>query len=455
MKRLQYFLLRRLTGLDWLLRQRLTPAGRLMAGTAFAAAIAGVDTHQTLTYQAFTFLASTLLVSAVLALALGLGRGARLEARRSLPRYATAGEPLAYAIEVRNTATRMLAALEVRERCADPRPTYAEFADAPASVDPRAAGRNWFDRKGGYFRWRALIERRLPRSNRRRHAGRAAAGRTRRGARAPGAAPARGLALAAVEFARADLLGLVRGVRHVNLADKLVVLPRRYRLPRLLLPAQRVLQPGGHALAASVGDSEEFLSLREYRAGDSLRRIHWKSFARTGAPVVKEFEAEFFERHALVLDTALPAHAASEDAFEDAVSVAASFVYTIDTQECLLDLVFVAGEPECHTAGRGEGSNAHLLEVLAGVQPSNQDAFARLARELLAMRGTLSSAILVLLAWDAPRRELLAALQASGLAVRVLLICAPGQNPEQSSEPDASLGVLHSDRIEAGLAALA
>ena len=74
MKRLQYFLLRRLTGLDWLLRRRLTPAGRLMAGTAFAAAIAGVDTHQTLTYQAFTFLAATLLVSAVLALALRFAR---------------------------------------------------------------------------------------------------------------------------------------------------------------------------------------------------------------------------------------------------------------------------------------------------------------------------------------------------------------------------------------------
>jgi len=455
MKRLQYFLLRRLTGLDWLLRRRLTPAGRLVAGTAFAAAIAGVDTHQTLTYQAFTFLAATLLVSAVLALALGLGRGARLEARRSLPRYATAGEPLAYAIEVRNTGSRMLADLEVRERCADPRPTYAEFADAPASVDPRAAGRNWFDRKGGYFRWRALIERRLPRST---EGGTLAAlppgGRAE--VRARLVPRRRGvLALAAVEFARADLLGLVRGVRRLSLADKLVVLPRRYRLPRLLLPAQRVLQPGGHALAASVGDSEEFLSLREYRAGDSLRRIHWKSFARTGTPVVKEFEAEFFERHALVLDTALPAHAASEDAFEDAVSVAASFVYTIDTQECLLDLVFVAGEPECHTAGRGEGSNAHLLEVLAGVQPSTEDAFARLARELLAMRGTLSSAILVLLAWDAPRRELLAALQASGLAVRVLLICAPGQIPEQTSEPDAGLGVLHPGRIEAGLAALA
>ena len=42
---------------------------------------------------------------------------------------------LAYAIEVRNTGPRMLADLEVRERCADPRPTYAEFADDPRFSD--------------------------------------------------------------------------------------------------------------------------------------------------------------------------------------------------------------------------------------------------------------------------------------------------------------------------------
>ena len=44
-------------------------------------------------------------------------------------------------------------------------------------------------------------------------------------------------------------------------------------------------------------------SLRDYRPGDPLQRVHWKSFARTGRPVVKEYQDEFFERHALVLDT--------------------------------------------------------------------------------------------------------------------------------------------------------
>src|SRR4051812_24258717 len=138
------------------------------------------------------------------------------------------------------------------------------------------------------------------------------------------------LMFASVDLVRPDPFGLAYGRIRKPLPERIVVLPRRYRLPPVLLPAQRLLQPGGHALASSIGDSEEFLSLREYRPGDSLRRVHWKSFARTGEPVVKEYESEFFERHALVLDTS---SGGDSPAFEEAVSIAASFVYTIDTQE--------------------------------------------------------------------------------------------------------------------------
>ena len=56
-------------------------------------------------------------------------------------------------------------------------------------------------------------------------------------------------------------------------------------------------------MASSVGESEEFVSLRDYRRGDPMRHIHWKSWAKTGKPIVKEFQDEFFVRHALILDT--------------------------------------------------------------------------------------------------------------------------------------------------------
>ncbi len=435
MRRLHYTLLRLVSVVDRSVRERLTGAGKLAAISAFMAAIVGLDTHQSLASQVFALLAAMLAVSLLLSFAFR----ARVAVRRSLPRFATAGEELGYRISVSNAGRRPLADLEVREHFADARPSFAEFR---RGRDPRDAQRNWVDRKGGYFRWRHLIERKLPERARGGPLALMPAGGN--GVVHASLVPRRRgvLSFAGVDLVRPDVFGLAYGRVRTAIADKLVVLPKRYRLPQVLLPAQRLLQPGGHALASSIGDSEEFLSLREYRPGDSLRRVHWKSFARTGEPVVKEFETEFFERHALVLDTGA---AGETDAFEEAISIAASFVYTIDTQESLLDLVFVAGEPECHTAGRGEASNVHLLEILAGLEPTQPTEFEPLAREILAMRGSLSSAVFVLLAWDEPRRKLVADLTASGLGVRVLLVT--------DSPPADAQGVLvlQPGHIEAGL----
>ena len=67
------------------------------------------------------------------------------------------------------------------------------------------------------------------------------------------------------------------------------------------------------------------------------------------------------------------------------------------------------------------------------------------------MRGTLSSAIFVLLAWDEPRKNLAAALGAVGLGVRVLLVCDPSNQPADVE----GILVLHPGKIEEGLAKLA
>lgn len=439
MRRLHYTLLRFVTWFDRAVREKLTGAGKLAAVSAFMAAIVGLDTHQSLASQVFALLAALLVLSALLSLMFH----PRAQVRRNLPRFATAGEELSYRIQVANAAANPLADVEVRERFANVRPTFEEFRRAR---DPRDAQRNWVDRKGGYFRWRHLVERRLPERSKGGHLSLMPAG-SQSEVRASLVPRRRGvLTFAGIDLVRPDVFGLAYGRTRLPLADRLVVLPKRYRLPKVLLPAQRLLQPGGHALASSIGDSEEFLSLREYRPGDSLRRVHWKSFARTGEPVVKEYETEFFERHALVLDTGAQSET---EAFEEAVSIAASFIYTIDTQECLLDLVFVAGEPECHTAGRGEASNVHLLEVLAGLGPSRPEDFDQLAREVVAKRSSLSSAVFVLLAWDEPRRKLVSSLTASGLGVRVLLVT---DTPPADTE---GLLVLQPGKIEAGLLKLA
>ena len=148
--------------------------------------------------------------------------------------------------------------------------------------------------------------------------------------------------------------------------------------------------------------------------------MHWKSYARTGRPVVKEYQDEFFERHALVLDTG--SSRGEDAAFEEAVALAASFVYTIDTQDCLLDLMFVGGEVRAYTAGRGQMRAEHMLEALAGVGPSAPGDFAALAGAVLGRRATLSSVIAIFVEWNEARAHFVAQLRSEGFDVRALLV---------------------------------
>ena len=442
MRRFVYASLRVLSTMQHVARERLTVAGRLALGAAAAAAVAGVDTNQTLTYQAFTLLVALLAV----AFAASLAFRARVGVERELPRYATAGEPFSYRVSVTNHGARPLAGATLAESFADPRPAFAAWR---AAREPGERRRNWFDRNAGYFRWRWLIERKLPRT-----AGEAALPTLAPGARETvrlSMTPRRRgrIELGGVAVGRADPLGLARGIARVALPARVIALPRRYRIPPLALPGTRRFQPGGVSLAASIGDSEEFIGLREYRPGDPLQRVHWKSFARTGRPIVKEYRDEFFQRHALVLDTG---SADGEDAaFEEAVALAASFVHTVDTRECLLDLLFVGAAPHCYTAGRGQLQADHMLEILAGVGASAPDSIEALARSVLARRGALSSCIAIVLAWDAPRRRLLEALAGGGSELRALLVCVPEHAP---ADAPAWLHVLHPGAVEAGLAQL-
>jgi len=424
------------------IRRRFTTAGLLALGAAAAAAVVGLDTNRNLAYQAFTFLAALLAV----AMAASLSFRGRFSVRRFVPRFATVGEPLAYRIVIRNETARVQAGLTLMDETADPRPAFEELLRAR---EPGEERRNWFDRTIGYPRWMWLIGR-----NRRARISEvpvpALSPRGDGEARVEIVPLRRGpLRLVAVTLGRSDPLGLFRARVTVPAPQSVLVLPRRYPVAALALPGPRKYQQGGVALAASVGDSEEFVALRDYRPGDPVRRIHWKSWARAGRPVVKEFQDEFFVRHALVLDT----FAAPEDSarFEEAVSVAASFACAAPTQDALLDLMFVGAEAYCFTAGRGLAHTDRMLEILACVEPATGLSFRALRDAVMERHASLSGCICVLLGWDDERRDLVGRLGALGVPALVLVIGDGAGAPERETDGAAAVHWLQVGRIAEGL----
>ena len=88
-----------------------------------------------------------------------------------------------------------------------------------------------------------------------------------------------------------DPFGLFRSPRRIGATDRLLVYPMTVELNRVELPvgflsggdAQRQLT---HQITTNAS------SIRDYVPGDSINRIHWRSTARTGDIMVKEFELD-------------------------------------------------------------------------------------------------------------------------------------------------------------------
>ncbi|MBI5622902.1 MAG: DUF58 domain-containing protein [Elusimicrobia bacterium] len=420
--------------------QRFTPAGRLGLAGVVLSAVAGFDTNASMAYQAFCFLTALLCLSALAA----LFRRPSFSVERSLPRFGTAGSPLPYTLLVRNKGSASLQGLTLREETADPRPSLEEFVGAKPTEKVLPLG----DRIWGWARWRRLVAERAIASVADVALPEIPPGGTCR-AQATIVPMRRGrFKLSAVTVARPDPAGLVLSRARQATSGLVMILPKRYPVPQVALPGRRRYQQGGVALSSSIGESQEFMSLRDYRPGDPLRRIHWRSWAKTGRPIVRECQDEYFVRHGLILDTFLDGY--DPQAFEEAVSVAASFACSILTQESLLDLLFVGDEAYCFTAGRGLAGSGRMLEILASVEPCRSKGFATLRHSVLRRHQSLSGVICVLLAWDAERRELIQGLRATGVPVQPLVVCKPGTGPG----PEQGAHVLEVGRIAEGLASL-
>lgn len=413
-KRYLYLNYRAFSALKFWLRRRVTVAGWIMLGATLASAALGADTNASLAYQTFTFLFLLILSSAFLARWSGCKT---ISAKRILPKFGSAGESFSYSLVLRNHSRRVQKSLNVIEVMTDPRPTFKEFASTP---EPGEEKRNWLDRTYNYYRWNWLISQNV-RAHSEEHALPDLPAGTEQNFRTTLMPLRRGmLRFSGVAVTAPDPFGLFRSLRKISVAQSLLILPKRYPMSAFELPGTTKYQQGGVSMAASIGESEEFVSLREYRPGDPLRRIHWKSFAKIGKPIVKEFQDEFFVRHALILDTFSPL--ASSEIFEVAVSVAASLAYTIQNQDSLLDLMFVGPQAYCFTTGRGIAHTEQMLEILASVQVCREKSFKSLELLVLEHARQISGCICVFLEWDDTRKNFVKLLKTQGTPLLVFVV---------------------------------
>jgi len=124
-----------------------------------------------------------------------------------------------------------------------------------------------------------------------------------------------------VRTIRADPIGLVRRELVWTEATELFVHPRTIAIPSTSTGFVHDLE--GSATRDLTNSDVSFHALREYQPGDERRYIHWKSTAKTGTYMVRQFE-ETRRSHIVIAQSLARADYANEDEFEMAVSVTAS-----------------------------------------------------------------------------------------------------------------------------------
>lgn len=195
-----------------------------------------------------------------------------------------------------------------------------------------------------------------------------------------------------------DPFGIVRLGRRVPSTSEVLVYPQTVDLPDFKLPGADL--PGGQATRArTLNVSPNVATVREYAPGDSMNRIHWRSTARTGRLIVKDFELDpsadvylvlDMQERAVVRDTRAPAHTIEEiderilgpwwtrtprarpdlsallDSTEElAVTATASLARTLLSQNRVVGMVAWGQHHEVLPAERGGRQLLKILEALA------------------------------------------------------------------------------------------
>ena len=184
-----------------------------------------------------------------------------------------------------------------------------------------------------------------------------------------------------------DPFGMCELTRSFTSRDALIVTPVVEPLPIVHLGGEWA--GSGESRARSVSAAgEDDVATREYRHGDDLRRVHWRSTAKQGELMVRREEQPWQSRCTLLLDTRSIAHRGEgmASSFEWAVSAAASIGVHLSRRGYAVRLVLDTGATiasASHDPGFGIGQfEGALLDALAVVQPSGVDTMRTAAESL-------------------------------------------------------------------------
>jgi len=175
----------------------------------------------------------------------------------------------------------------------------------------------------------------------------------------------------------ADLIGMFSFRRQLGEADELVVHPTPERLPSVWLSVASLRAPQ-RPRRRFRGEGTEFYGTRPFVPGDDLRRVDWKSTARRGQLIVREYERAEATDATIVMDLERAVHHGEGDdaTIERAVKLAASVAAQMLERGSSVGLIAMGASELSVPPSADPRQRVRLLDALARVQPDGRAALA-------------------------------------------------------------------------------
>jgi hypothetical protein len=177
-----------------------------------------------------------------------------------------------------------------------------------------------------------------------------------------------------------DPFGLTTRLADIGASSEILVRPRVERLAGRRVHGFGTGSEGEVPFMVAL-HGEDDASVREYRDGDDLRRVHWRATAHTGELMVRQEDRPARRRAVIVLDPRATAHSAPgpTSTFEWAVSAVASLLAHLETIDCAAHAV-TTGTVRLERSSEPISAEAGI-DLLAEEQPGTDDDLDELVRE--------------------------------------------------------------------------
>lgn len=219
-----------------------------------------------------------------------------------------------------------------------------------------------------------------------------------------------------------DPLGIFTISRRANQSRSIVVHPKGLSLQDLKVLKGRSAGWLLDTASGRRGEDDGFFGTREYRFGDDIRRIHWRSSARTGNLVVAERETLVRSTIWICMDVVRPKHRSGDDdsALEHAVRAVVSIMEATLRRGHLVGLYAATSTETRIVPAEGEEQRWRILDALARLPADGDIPLSEVAIQLGAEQGTT-----VVLVTTEPTVELVTSasrLREAGISVALVAI---------------------------------